>query len=161
MNSLFDVLCHGLIVGLHTVSLHSSAGYVTEINEAGPAVERKFKAVTPGIYLRAPSGLTLGAYSNSYGKTSLYAAWTIETDDQRFALTGGAVTGYRRTVKENRSPLLGRPSVIHVEGQSVQPLLVPSVRFGLTDNSAVRLAYVPEPRKGGASVIHLSLEAKF
>lgn len=105
-----------------------------------------FEAATPGIYMRAGYGFTAGAYRNSYGKGSAYVAWTLETGDflgqRRFALTVGAVTGYP-----------ARP---------VLPLLVPSVRFGLSDDVSLRLAFIPKPPEiGSAYGLSLSIEREF
>lgn len=161
MDCLIATLCQGLTVGLHLVSLHSAPDYVSETNVVGPKVTRQFETLTPGVYARAESGLTVGAYRNSYGKPSAYLGWTFATDDDRFALTLGAVTGYRRTIKENRDPALNRPPAVQVVGDAVQPLVVPSMRFSLGENTALRVSYVPEPRKGDVSVVHLSIEAGF
>ena len=97
---------------------------------------------TPGLYLRTDAGLTLGHYRNSHGRPSSYAAWTWQTADQRFALTAGVVTGY--------------------PARRYSPLLVPSVRFALTDSLAARIAYIPKPpRYGSAAGVHFAIETEF
>lgn len=50
---------------------------------------------TPGVYWRSGSGWTAGVVRNSYSRWSVYGGKTFETADGRFALTVGAVTGYR------------------------------------------------------------------
>lgn len=98
--------------------------------------------VTPGVYARLDSGLTVGAYSNSYGRGSVYAGWTVSTPDGRFSLTAGAVTGY--------------------PARSVLPLLAPSVRFDLGDGYAARLAFIPKPPGvGRANGLHFMIERGF
>jgi hypothetical protein len=124
-------LLHGIVLGLHLATAHSAPG---------------FETATPGIYLRAESGFTAGAYRNSNGRGSAYLAWTWETGDflgqRRFALTVGAVTGY--------------------EAQPVMPLLVPSVRIGLGEQLSMRLAFIPKPpARGSAYGLSLSLEQEF
>lgn len=97
---------------------------------------------TPGIYFRADNGLTVGTYRNSDDRRSVYAAWTWETDDKRFALTAGGVTGY------SPAPIV--------------PLLVPSMRIRVGDTYAARLAFLPKPIKHGrAAGLHLSVERSF
>ena len=97
---------------------------------------------TPGVYLTTNSGLTLGAYSNSYGATSTYAAWTWQTADKRFALTAGGVTGY--------------------PAARVMPLLVPSVRIPIVGGASARLSFLAKPpKKGSAGGLHLSVERSF
>lgn len=119
----------GLVLGIHLATAHSSGG---------------MQGFNPGLYLRQDSGLTVGAYRNSYGRASAYAGWTFETADKRFALTVGAVSGYPA------APLM--------------PVVVPSVRFALGQASgegawAVRVSLLPKPPKeGSAAGVHLSIE---
>ena len=72
-----------------------------------------------------------GGYHNSYRRASIYAGYTFETYDRRWALTSAYVTGYNHT----------------------KVLLVPSVRLG----EHLRLAGFPPVGKH-AGLIHLSLE---
>lgn len=101
------------------------------------------EAANPGLYVRHESGVTAGVFRNSYARTSAYAGYTLETADRRFALTLGAVTGY--------------------PAKPVLPLAVPSVRFGLSDQVAARVAYLPKPpgRIGRSHALHLSIEKEF
>jgi hypothetical protein len=104
---------------------------------------------TPGLYARADAGalrgLTGGVYRNSYARTSAYLGWTGQSDDRRFALTVGAVTGY--------------------PAAPVMPLLVPSARIPLSrepGGAALRVAFIPKPvRHGTAAGLHLSVEQEF
>jgi hypothetical protein len=56
--------CAAATLGLHLGTAHSRSG---------------FNGVNPGLYVRADNGLTVGAFRNSYGDPSAYAAMTIET----------------------------------------------------------------------------------
>ena len=96
------------IIGVHLFTWHSAPG---------------FEWATVGAYARSPDGITVGAYRNSEGGLSAYAGLTMETPSRQFALTVGAVTGYRAA--------------------SVIPLIVPSVRFSGSDNLALRVAVIP------------------
>jgi hypothetical protein len=125
-------------LGAHLLSFHAPGAYTSD---AGRRVA--YERVTPGLYLRAPSGLTFGAYRNSYGDGSAYAGWTFETEDKRFALTVAGVAGYKRA--------------------AVLPMVIPSVRFSLTDDDkmALRIAGAPRIEKGGAALLHVAVEAPF
>jgi hypothetical protein len=114
-------------IGLHIATAHFGAD---------------LKAATPGVYIRTEAGFTAGAYRNSYSRTSAYAGWTWQTEDKRFALTAGAVTGY--------------------PAAKVMPLIVPSVRFEVAHGIAARIAFIPKPAKHGrAAGLHLALEREF
>lgn len=161
MECLIAALCEGLVVGLHLLSLHTAASYTTETNNVGDErASASYRTLTPGVYLRTQAGFTAGAYHNSIGKPSFYAGWSFATDDDRFALTLGAVTGYRRTVHRRWGTYVDRHETAQV-GSTVQPLVVPSVKVDLTDAWAARLSYVPRPDKGETSVFHLSIEHRF
>lgn len=158
LSPVAQLLGQGAVIGAHLVSLHSAPDYHCGVDrtaswQAGQpfpvitATERRcdFRTVTPGLYVRMPSGLTAGAYVNSVGGVSAYGAWTVETEDQRFALTVGGVTGYH--------------------GPALQPLLAPSVRFDLAEQLgqgwAMRLTLIPKPpRDASAAALHLSLETR-
>lgn len=120
-----------LILGLHLATAHF-----------GSATAAQLQGSNPGIYLRTDAGLTLGAYRNSHGLRSSYAGWTWTTDDGRWSLTAGGVTGYPRA--------------------RVSPLLVPSLRVPLVGDGATgwaaRISYLPKPHSDGAQGLHLSLE---
>ncbi len=125
-------------IGLHLLTAHAVPGY---------------EAVTPGAYARHESGFTLGAYRNSIGRASAYAGWTFETEDRRFALTVGAVTGYERRCRIDRFEHAGGIATVprcsgHTGGK-VGPLLAPSVRLG---DARLALVAVKKP------AVHLAWE---
>jgi len=101
--------------GVHMLSAHTGGG---------------FRSVTPGLYFRAADGLTAGVYANSEGGRSAYVGQTWKSGP--WALTVGAVTGYRRA--------------------KVLPMLAPSYRFA----SGARLSVIPNP--WGSTALHLSWE---
>lgn len=111
-----------LVIGAHLATASDHRGYET---------------ITPGLYLRADSCLTLGAYRNSVGSRSLYAGCTLQSGP--WALTVGAVTGY------------GRP---------LAPLVVPSYRWAIGAHSSARIALIPAP-PGGAAALHFAVERAF
>lgn len=116
-----------LIVGLHIATAHVASATASDMH-----------AFNPGVYVRTPAGLTGGLYRNSEGRTSAYAGWTWTTDDGRWALTAGAVTGY--------------------DHARLSALVVPSVRIDAGDGWSVRLAGLPKPHSNGAAGIHLAIE---
>jgi hypothetical protein len=111
------------LVGAHLASAHVRGGY---------------EAATVGLYARGDDGLTVGALRNSERRLSFYAGRTWQTSDGRWAITVGAISGYRAAV--------------------VSPLVVPSVQLPLGTATAVRLSLIPKPRAGGSAAAHLSLE---
>lgn len=118
-----------LIVGAHLLTGH-----------IGRHAE-DFRTVTPGLYVRgADGGVTLGAFRNSHGQASAYAAWTWQRG--AFAITAGGVTGYPH--------------------RRVSPLLIPSVAVRVPGTtSALRLALVPKPPYHGASGgLHFAWETR-
>jgi hypothetical protein len=115
-----------------TVGLHLATQHLEHSTQ-------DLQTLTPGVYLRTESGFTAGSFRNSYSRSSVYAGWTWQTDDGRFALTAGAITGY--------------------SAAKVMPLVTPSVRFELAPGTYLRTAYVPKPLKHGhSSGLHLSIE---
>ncbi len=125
------------ILGLHLLTAHAAQGY---------------EAITPGAYARHESGFTVGAYRNSIGRPSAYAGWTFETEDRRFALTVGAVTGYEKRCRIDRFEHEGGIATVpRCSGHTgkVGPLISPSVKIG-----DARLALVAFKRPA----IHLAWE---
>jgi hypothetical protein len=123
------------IVGLHLLSLHSPSCWE---NDWGRCVE--YNKPTSGIYARAPNGFSFGAITNSYRRASGYAGWTWQTDDERFALTVAGLSGYPR--------------------RGVQLMVMPSVKMDLPGRWALRLGASPRAEKGGAALVHLSVERR-
>lgn len=150
LDSITELLGQGAVIGAHLLSLHSAPTYTAPIE--GPRFflsdptteERAYRSVTPGLYLRLANGATIGAYRNSHGRGSAYAGWTFQTEDGRWALTVGGVTGY--------------------PGPAIAPLVVPSLRLGLDAVGApgwsARIAVMPKPPRqdNGAAAIHFALE---
>ena len=91
----------------------------------------------PGVYARWENGFTAGTYRNSMNRQTVYAGWTWHDEDDRFAVTLGGATGYSR---------------------KVEPIIVPSVRVGLTDTMSMRLALAACKNN---PAIHLSIERRF
>jgi hypothetical protein len=127
-NALAQLVSPLVALGLHVASLHSEPG---------------FEGNNPGVFVRWANGTTVGALRNSYGNTSFYGGW-LWTDKVfgRYALFLGAASGYGNTE----------------ERRSLVPILGPSARFEISESIALRLTYFPEPRQGGAQVLHLNLE---
>jgi hypothetical protein len=107
------------LVGAHLFSFHT---------------EDSFNTFTPGLYVKWQSGVTAGVVLNSHGDPSVYGAYTFETRDRRFALTVGAITGYK--------------------SMPLAPMVIPSFVLG-----NYRVSYLPRPPWQGASdAIHISRE---
>jgi hypothetical protein len=114
------------VIGAHIATAHDTGGK---------------QNVNPGLYVRTESGLTAGAYRNSYDRFSAYGGYTWQTENKLFALTVGAVTGY--------------------PAMRVMPVLAPSLRLPLTERSAARFTLLPKPVKGGTGMgLHFSLETE-
>lgn len=80
---------NGWILGVHLLTAH--------LGDLDPGAEpRRF---TPGVYVVAPGGPTLGAYRNSVNRDTVYAGWTWRTGRNLgpltdITLTAAAATGY-------------------------------------------------------------------
>ena len=116
----------------------------------------------PGLYWKSRDGLTLGAYSNSYARLSMYAGLTIEHGP--FALTVGVVSGYERhTVDCKRTLAIDRQGFMNVCGESsgspgyFTALVAPSVRLPEVLGVVPRVTLLPGLH-GGSTTFHLSLE---
>jgi hypothetical protein len=111
-------------LGLHLGTWHDRHGY---------------NNFNPGLYVVKDNNV-VGAYHNSERGTSAYAAHVFETESRTFALTVGAVVGYKN-----------RP---------VTPLVLPSIRVG-TDDFSVRVTLIPAAEKHGTTAVHFSTEIHF
>lgn len=125
--------------GLHLLTAHSAPGYET---------------VTSGLYVRSPDGISAGKYRNSIGRRSFYLGQTFTTDDGRWSLLVGGVTGYKRECETQRWAALNggvntRPLCRGHASGKLAPLIVPSLRVG-----HVRLALVDFKHPA----VHLALE---
>lgn len=123
------------IIGLHLMSWHAPNCH----DDNGHCV--RYEKATTGLYAKAASGFTFGAYKNSYGHNSVYVGLSVETDNKRFALTVAAVTGYPR----------GR----------IVPMVMPNARFDLTKELALRVAGAPGLGKSRAALLHVAIERTF
>jgi hypothetical protein len=97
----------------------------------------------PGLYAVWSNGATVGTYHNSMRRQSVYAGWSGNwpiTQRVSAGITLGAITGYSR-------PVL--------------PLIVPSLRVGITDHAALRLSFIVNPLKNSAHAVHVSAEWSF
>lgn len=117
------------ILTLHLLTLHESPDMHT---------------ATPGVSLTVPSGATLGTFRNSLGRRSVMLGYTAQTEDARWGVTAGAVSGYSY---HNQDGLHHR----------WVPLVVPSYRVPLTEHTGLRLAYL----YGKGSALHLAIDTKF
>lgn len=90
---------------------------------------------TPGLYVRTESGLTAGIARNSLRRTSVYLAQTWTTDDERWSLTLGAITGYRyQMVKGQKACPAGKTHGVDYDcawnhgktSAHLRPLIAPS-----------------------------------
>lgn len=79
------------VVGAHLHTVHFDSD-----KDKPPGFETRDS--TPGIYIRTSSGLTAGLVRNSLGRPSAYLAQTWATDNERWALTLGAMTGYKHKI---------------------------------------------------------------
>lgn len=128
------------IVGLHLLSVHiPSYQYGNDHNY--------------GLYVRAPSGATVGGFRNTIGRTSFYGGWTFTLDtgilNTEVDLTAGFITGYKRECTESvcRGYSPG----------ALAPLLAPSVSWPNRSGFSPRITFLPAVAERSA-VIHLSIE---
>ncbi len=155
---------HGLVIGVHLFSVHSES----DLNNRNP-----------GLFVRTPSGFTAGFYENSISGTrfagngsprriSTYAAWTFETESQRFAVTVGGSTGYGRDeqvvcLQTNEFGCAEQQRLNKIP--TVVPFVVPSFRMGITGSTFARIGYVYTPPIGAKAqpvhAAHLMLESTF
>lgn len=84
---MFPTTAAALVIGAHIYTVHFG-------RDDAPVGYRN-QDTTPGLYLRTESGLTAGIARNSLGRASVYLGQTWSTDDGRWSLTVGAITGYQ------------------------------------------------------------------
>jgi len=126
--------------------------------------------VTPGLYWRGESGLTLGVVRNSHARWAGYAGYTWETEGRRWAALVGAISSYQYR-KYTGPSACGKKQRANAE---VDPescwWVVGNTSAYLRPLVALSVA-VPEaaPILGGATpriswigkALHLSVEARF
>lgn len=140
------------VVGLNLGSVHAHDG-------KGPAGARGWNNVNPGLYARWRGGFTVGAFRNSLYRNSVYAGWSFGAPTARFGLLVGMVSGYDRVTDGpgDYSAVRCSDTCRRVNlDRVIAPMVVPSVRFGLTDRMAARLSVVASP--GAPVAVHLSIE---
>lgn len=135
------------VIGVHTVSVHMERGEGRGWNNSNP-----------GVYMRWDNGLTVGTYRNSLYKQSAYLGWTLVDKTDTLAVTLGVVSGYDKVVSRG-----GRREFRCDNGcrwvqvkEVILPMVVPSVRIGITQSLSLRLAVVATPKAPPAA--HLMVE---
>lgn len=98
-------------VGLNLATAHATGGH---------------RADTPGVYLRAASGLTAGILRNSEGSWGVHAGQTWRTSAMGLPidLQAGLITGYQR------APVLPLATVSVLIAQHHRLVLIPGPRGG-------------------------------
>lgn len=118
-------------MGLHLYSVH----FDRDEEMPDSLAVRDF---TPGVYGRLDSGLTFGAVRNSLGRASFYVAQTWETDNKRWAITLGAISGYQYRMvtgpqacvkKQHHNNPAGCWYQYGETNAILRPLIAPSVTF--------------------------------
>lgn len=130
--------------GVHLFSRHEAATHELTRPD-GTTYREPYNNRNFGAYFIADSGLTLGAYRNSYGFNTAYAGWTWQGPTfgpLQPAVTTVLATGYRR---------------VHGVGV-LRPMVLPSVR--LEGPAGVSLRYFIGPAKGGVFQ-HVAIERSF
>jgi hypothetical protein len=143
------------VVGVHLVSYHVEKGGSSDPGDMG------WNNKNPGLYAKWGNGLTVGAYRNSLYRNSAYLGWTFSDNTDRFALTLGAVSGYDKITEGTGDYQAVRCDEANgcrtVNLKSViLPLLVPSIRVGITDRLSARISLLAVPKQPAA--VHLSME---
>lgn len=149
---LLAAAAHADTIGLHGPTWHSSAGQQWETrttcssghcDPSHPGYEAaitttlkrdRLSSDTYGAYWVGDSGLTVGAFRNSYRRTSVYAAYSLQGDV--FGIAAGVASGY------------GKPRL----------MVMPSARLRLGDGFALRVGYVPRVKRDASAVLHLMVE---
>jgi hypothetical protein len=151
------MIAESVIVGIHLLSAH--VPHSSDLRE-----------VNPGIYVRA-DGYTLGVYQNSLSRISVYAGYTLETENKVFALTLGFLSGYQRvqTDTDCNDPKIKTirtswPRCYTQKGGSktfLAPLIAPSMALPTVFNIVPRLTYAPKQGSNTSHVFHLSIERSY
>jgi len=153
MEAAMSIL-EGVVLGIHLVSAHLPA-----LNEQNN--------LNLGVSVRTESGLVVGVYKNTLGRTSVYAV-------KRLNLIGpldidlGLATGYQKkteyfdcsqqTTNPDWTTCWRTPGVSN--GYFI-PVVSPSIRFSEVAGVVPRIHFVPSIFSGKSSVFHLSIEKTF
>jgi hypothetical protein len=145
----FVCSAHAQTFGLHTVSAHNSGG----LNNSNQ-----------GAYARFDNGATFGALRNSFSRTSIYAAWTIQTagwHNISMAVSAGGITGYQKRswagVCRNGYHTKAGETCYEGGGGLFRIMAVPSIAYDF-GTATVRLGVIPRPG-GGSSALHFMVES--
>lgn len=101
--------------------------------------------VNPGAYVRLESGLTVGAYRNSFYRPTLYVGMSWAIPGTPIDVTAALATGYDG----------------HPYSSPVTVLLVPSIASPWLGDWRVRLSAVPRLSRNQDGIAHLSIESRF
>jgi hypothetical protein len=145
-------------VGLHLASSH------TERGRSASAGDRGWNNHNSGIYAMWDNGATLGTFKNSLYRQSTYLGWTASDRTNTASLTLGVISGYDKLTdnvgdhQDMRCDSAKGCRLVSLKSV-ILPLLVPSIRIGITDKLSARLSLLAVPRQPLAA--HLSLEWGF
>lgn len=131
-------------IGIHTISKHGKEHF-DRIYEGQVQERVKYNNKNFGMYFVADSGLTVGAYKNSYYHTTAYAGWTFygpSVGPVGTGLTAILATGYSRNIGYGK----------------LRPMAMPSVSMDLP--AGMRVRYTAAPAKKGFFQ-HLTIERGF
>jgi hypothetical protein len=144
------------VVGLHLRSVHADNG-------KAPAGSYGWNDNNAGAYARWRNGFTVGAFRNSLDRNSAYVGWTLSDNADRFSVTLAALSGYdkltdgpgdHQAVRCDKANGCRRVALQRV----ILPVIVPSVRLGLTNHLSARISAIAPP--GQPAAVHFSLEWK-
>jgi hypothetical protein len=145
------------VVGLHLVSYHAEKGGSSSSGDRG------WNNRNLGVYARWDNGATIGTFKNSLYRQSAYLGWTVSDYSNTVSLTLGAISGYDKITSgmgDHQDIRCDKSGCRLVNLKSViLPLIVPSVRIGITEKLAARIAILAVPKHPVAA--HLALEWGF
>lgn len=134
-----------LTLDIHGVSKHfNTEGYFTR-NKEGKIYTQSYNEKNYGLGITKTwgyQGIMAGAYKNSFGRLSTYAAYTIQTP-QVFNLSLGLEIG-----------------VVNGYGPALSPMLAPKLQVQLTEGLVLKVRYLPEIQAITPAVASISLSVK-
>jgi len=131
---MIDLLCCVMAVGLHLGSAHIDP-YPTAPQLSGS---------NPGAYIQFKNDIVIGTFRNSLRKQSNYLAYAFPvfvSDEVEGSIVVGGITGYPQ--------------------HKVTPLIMPVIRFKLSDHAGIRVGYLPKIQATQAHVLHFMVEYRF
>jgi hypothetical protein len=132
---------HADTVGVHLVSRHATPNFERSWSD-GTKTQVAYNNRNFGAYWAADSGALVGAYRNSYSRTTVYAGWTW--DAPRIGPVTPAVSAVLATGYDN----------MRGHGK-LRPMLMPSLRAPL---GTVSVRWSVAPATKGGFFQHLSVE---